>query len=85
MDDSGKRQTHAEQIYQALLAGPANYEAIAMRCGLQPIQVDRRLNEVPGIRKTDRTTKTKSGVSATVWEITPTPKDDCKQAELFAA
>lgn len=36
MDDTGKRQTHAELILQALKAGAANYEAIAMRCGYSP-------------------------------------------------
>jgi hypothetical protein len=87
MEQSGKRLSHAETITACLESGfSGNYEAIAIRCGLTPMQVTRRLSECPNIRKSGKMSQTSSKQLAEVWEYYKEPvMTDLKQGNLFAA
>lgn len=84
MEQSGKKTTHAQIILNCLKTGfKGNYEQIAMRCGLSPSQVEKRISEIPQIVSTGETKKTSSQREATVWQYhidQPIPQT---QGQLF--
>lgn len=86
MIQSGKKATHSDLILTALMGMPqgGQYEEIAMRCGLQPVQVHRRLAEVVGIKRTGRFKPTSSSVPAEVWVYEkPAFNNNCEQGKMF--
>lgn len=76
----GTAEEHREAIYWALLrAGvPLNYEQIAQRSGLDPVQVGRRLSEMLDpkqdgrVERMSETRPTRTGRPAHLWRLRPT-------------
>lgn len=61
---------HQRQIVAALLEGPLGASGIAVRCGLMPVQVNRRINELAkagAIVETGRTVTSSSGRGEREW------------------
>jgi predicted ArsR family transcriptional regulator len=61
---------HQRQIVAALLEGPLGASGIAVRCGLLPVQVNRRINELAksgAIVETGRTVTSSSGRGEREW------------------
>lgn len=69
----GLANKHQRQIVAALLEGPDGASGIAARCGLLPVQVNRRINELAkagAIVETGRTVTSSSGRGEREWQIT---------------
>lgn len=66
----GLASRHQRQILAALLEGPAGASGIAVRCGLLPHQVNKRIHELAKagrITETGRTVLSNSGRSEREW------------------